>query len=136
MIVDWEYAVLSYWSNDLAKMSISLTPAEREKIQDKYHASKKGDTSSKMPMRNVIQLQLNRFLLDFMMTSWGITPGNIGEYEEKLKQLDAELTSFSYGLDALYQNDNSGMLSFAFSDPYDSPSAGRKSFSDKIKSKL
>lgn len=136
VIVDWEYAVLSYWSNDLAKMSISLTPPEREKIQDSYHASKKRDASLKMPMRNVIQLQLNRFLLDFMMTSWGITPDNIEEYDEKLKQLDVDLAGFSYGLDMLYQKENSEMFGFAFSDPYESPDADKNNIVNKLKSKL
>jgi thiamine kinase-like enzyme len=118
-IVDWEYAGLTYWSNDLALLGRQLSPAQLDLLANLYHSAQVG-SESVMPQEQKLHLQFNIFLHNFLNLAWRVMPSNINEYQEQITKMKEELASISNSLDVRYRHAMapSGLFSQTTVSPY------------------
>jgi len=103
-IVDWEYAALGHWTNDLAQLSLTLTNDQRQFLSDKYftYRFKVSDNALSADMK--MELSHSKFLIGVLNLLWKTVPRNIhkSESQEKIAQLKSELYTLYPKLEVRY----------------------------------
>ncbi|WP_298624756.1 phosphotransferase [uncultured Legionella sp.] len=113
-IVDWEYSALSYWSNDIAMVSRSLTHRQKEIWLNHYH-SIQCENNTLMPEEQKLQIQLNQHIQDFLNIAWKMTANNWSEFQLELDTMKENLSLFTKRLDIRHKKLTQGVTDSFFS---------------------
>lgn len=99
-IVDWEYAAMAYWSNDLGKLGTVLEADHKQLLVDVYYREMHG--TGAMPAHLSMEITLNSFVHKFLTMTWGIKLGVISpQTKERLEALREEANYFLPTLKAM-----------------------------------
>lgn len=91
VLVDWEYAALGHWSNDLAILSTDLETEEQKSIlADAYHYARTG-IEEPMPAQQQFELRINTLAYGFLTMGWSIRQDNLLRFKPTITALIEQL---------------------------------------------
>ena len=110
-LVDWEYAALGYWSNDLAILLTDLETEEQKSIlANAYHQARTG-VQAMMPEQQTFELKINTLAYSFLRMGWAINQNNLLKFIPIINELIEQLETVSSQINLLFMPGTMGFFS-------------------------